>query len=146
MFAPHCFHGLPAGQYDERANKDLLVAVQIESRSAVENVEEIAQVDGVDVLLIGEPRRPFDLAKQMGVTRGSEEHEAAIQKTLKAAKLAGKKTAIFCTNGAQARSRAQEGFDMVSIITDLGVLEEGMMRELAVAADVQPQEKERDQY
>ncbi|RTE77654.1 hypothetical protein BHE90_007882 [Fusarium euwallaceae] len=142
MFAPHCFHGLPPGQYDERANKDLLVAVQIESRSAVENVQEIAQVEGVDVLLIG----PFDLAKQMGVTRGSEEHEAAIQKTLRAAKSAGKKTAIFCTNGAQARSRAQEGFDMVSIITDLGVLEEGMMRELAVAADVQPQEKERDQY
>ena len=54
MFAPHCFRGLPAGQYDERANNDLLVAVQIESRSAVENVEEIAQVEGADVLLIGE--------------------------------------------------------------------------------------------
>jgi 4-hydroxy-2-oxoheptanedioate aldolase len=100
----------------------------------------------------------------MGVTRGSEEHEAAIQKTLKAAKVAGKKAAIFCksrtisfdggqesdvvtgTNGAQARSRAQEGFDMVSIITDLGVLEEGMIRELAVATDGQAQEKQRDQY
>jgi 4-hydroxy-2-oxoheptanedioate aldolase len=57
MFATHSFHGLPAGQYDERANKDLLVAVQIESRSAVENVEEIAQVEGVDVLLIGESGR-----------------------------------------------------------------------------------------
>lgn len=34
--------------------------------------------------------------KKMGVTRSSEEHEAAIQKTLKEAKLAGKKTAIFC--------------------------------------------------
>lgn len=67
--------------------------VQIESRSGVENVEKIAAVDGIDVLLIG----PFDLSKQMGVTRGGEEHEAAIQRIKKAAHAAGKKAAIFCT-------------------------------------------------
>lgn len=39
---------------------------------------------------------PFDLAKQTGVVRGGEEHEAMIQRTLKAAKAAGKKAAIFC--------------------------------------------------
>jgi hypothetical protein len=39
---------------------------------------------------------PFDLAKQIGVQRGGEEHEAAIQRILKAAKSAGKKAAIFC--------------------------------------------------
>lgn len=39
---------------------------------------------------------PFDLAKQMGVTRGGGEHEAAIQRILKAAKSAGKTAAIFC--------------------------------------------------
>lgn len=31
-----------------------MVVVQIESRSGVENVEEIAKVDGLDVLFIGE--------------------------------------------------------------------------------------------
>lgn len=44
------------------------------------------------VLLVG----PFDLAKQMRVTRGGEEHEAAIQRVLDAARSAGKKAAIFC--------------------------------------------------
>lgn len=39
---------------------------------------------------------PFDLAKQTGVVRGGEEHEAMIQRTLQAAKAAGKKAAIFC--------------------------------------------------
>lgn len=39
---------------------------------------------------------PFDLAKQMNVVRGGEEHEAAIQRILKAAKAAGKIAAIFC--------------------------------------------------
>lgn len=53
-FAPHAFPGLPPGkQYDEGAEKGLMVVVQIESRSGVENSEKIASVPGVDVLFIG---------------------------------------------------------------------------------------------
>lgn len=115
MYALHSLPGLPADKYDEGADKGLFVAVQIESRQGVENVEEIAKVEGLDILLIGESPYlkmliiyknviqeltlkigPFDLAKQMNVVRGGEEHEAAIQRTLKAAKAAGKMAAIFC--------------------------------------------------
>lgn len=120
MFALHSVSGIEGQVYDAGADDSLIVSVQIESRSGVENVEEIARVPGLDVLLIGKRRRsgipsgvitmyapdvlislsasigPFDLAKQMGVTRGGEEHEAAIQRILKAAKTAGKKAAIFC--------------------------------------------------
>lgn len=39
---------------------------------------------------------PFDLAKQMGVVRGGEEHEAAIERIKKAAHANGKIAAIFC--------------------------------------------------
>ncbi|PKY04234.1 Phosphoenolpyruvate/pyruvate domain-containing protein [Aspergillus campestris IBT 28561] len=126
-------HSLPdasaAVAYDEAANDSLVVMVQIESQRGVDNVEEIARVEGLDGVLIG----PFDLAKQMGVVRGGDEHEAAIQRILKAAKSAGKTAAIFCTNGEQARERAQQGFDMISIMTDVGAFEEGMMRNLGVA-------------
>lgn len=93
MFAPHSFPGLnPGPDHDDGANSSLTVAVQIESRSGVENVEKIAAVPGIDVLFIG----PFDLAKQMGVPRGGEQHEAAIQRILAAAHAAGKTAAIFC--------------------------------------------------
>lgn len=55
MYTPHAFPGIaPGEQYDANANKSLLVVVQLESRSGVENVEKIAAVDGVDVLFIGE--------------------------------------------------------------------------------------------
>lgn len=54
MYALHSFAGLPADKYDEEADKGLFVAVQIESRLGVENVEEIAKVEGLDILLIGE--------------------------------------------------------------------------------------------
>ncbi|KAK6064487.1 2,4-dihydroxyhept-2-ene-1,7-dioic acid aldolase [Seiridium cupressi] len=130
LFAIHAFAGVqPGDDYDANADNDLIVSVQIESRQGVENVEDIAKVDGLDVLLIG----PFDLAKQMGAVRGGDEHEAAIQRILKAAKSAGKKAAIFCTDGAQARTRASQGFDMVSIITDIGALGDAMLRVLGEA-------------
>ncbi|KAH0428478.1 hypothetical protein CcaCcLH18_09036 [Colletotrichum camelliae] len=116
MFAPHSFPGTePGAEYDTLA-QDILVAVQIESRAGVENVAKIAEVDGVDVIFIG----PFDLSKQMGVERGGQEHEAAIQKALGAAHAANKKCAIFCTDGADALTRVKQGFDMISVNTDVG--------------------------
>ena len=130
MFAPHSVPGLnPGPDYDDGANDSVTVAVQIESRSGVENVEKIAAVPGIDVLFIG----PFDLSKQMGVTRGGEEHEAAIQRILAASHAAGKKAAIFCTDGSDARARAEQGFDMISVNTDVGVIRSGMLNELKTA-------------
>ncbi|CAK7567710.1 MAG: hypothetical protein SEPTF4163_005678 [Sporothrix epigloea] len=130
LFAFHAFPGVASGDdYDKSADSNLLVAVQIESRQGVENVEAIAAVSGLDVLLIG----PFDLALQMGVVRGGEEHEAAIQSTLAACKKHGKKAAIFCTSGEQAAQRAAQGFDMVSVTTDVGAIGEMMTKQLGVA-------------
>lgn len=61
------------------------------SRPGVENVEKIAAVDGVDVIVIG----PFDLSKKMNLTRSGEEHEAVFQRILKASHAAAKKADIF---------------------------------------------------
>jgi 2-keto-3-deoxy-L-rhamnonate aldolase RhmA len=46
---------------------------------------------------------PFDLAKQLGVERKGPEHEAAIQRILRAAHGAGKKAAIFCAYLASSK-------------------------------------------
>ncbi|CAK7230205.1 hypothetical protein SBRCBS47491_007506 [Sporothrix bragantina] len=131
VFAFHSLPGLGPGDpaYDEGAQMELIVAVQIESGQGVENAEKIASVDGVDVLLVG----PFDLAKQMDVQPGGPEHEAAIQKVLKAAHGVGKTAAIFCLSGAQARLRVQQGFDMVSVSTDSTVVGEAMVQHLGTA-------------
>ncbi|KXJ85734.1 Pyruvate/Phosphoenolpyruvate kinase-like domain-containing protein [Microdochium bolleyi] len=131
LFTHHCFPGIqPGPAYDDAADGGLMVMVQIESRQGVENVEEITKVEGLDGVLIG----PFDLAKSMGVERGGEQHEAAIQRILKAAKDAGKQAAIFCTGGDDAKKRADQGFDMVSIVTDIGVITAGMISQLSTAS------------
>lgn len=50
-------------QYREEAQAPLLIAM-IESKQAVDNLEEILEVDGLDAILIG----PYDLSASMGIT------------------------------------------------------------------------------
>jgi 4-hydroxy-2-oxoheptanedioate aldolase len=140
MYAGHSF-GVEEATYAAEADDNLLVMVQIESQSGVDNVEEIAQVPGLDVLFIG----PFDLSKSMNVPFGSEAHNTAIERILAAAHKYGKTAATFCTNGEQARARLEQGFDMVSVTTDVGCLVTEMTRQLAVAAGT-PVEKKSGGY
>ncbi|WVQ70844.1 hypothetical protein IAR50_000369 [Cryptococcus sp. DSM 104548] len=138
MFCPPVF-GCKGSEYDAGADKNLLVIVQIESKQGIANAEEIAKVDGLDCLFIG----PFDLHKQMQVPFGGEEHEAAIDKTLKAAHSAGKIAAIFCPNGEVARKRLQQGFDMVSIAVDSVCLAAEMERQMSLALGAERSEGEK---
>jgi 4-hydroxy-2-oxoheptanedioate aldolase len=57
MFSAHTF-GIQDGDYPGDADANLLVIVQIESREGIENVQEIAYVEGVDVLFVGESKCP----------------------------------------------------------------------------------------
>ncbi|KAG0649943.1 2-dehydro-3-deoxyrhamnonate aldolase [Hyphodiscus hymeniophilus] len=88
------FHpDLGAGDYLQQANEAILTMVQIETKEAVDNVDAIAAVPGIDVLFVG----PFDLGNNIGhpIIDGKmhDDLHAAIAKTLKAANAAGKKAA-----------------------------------------------------
>lgn len=76
-------------------------------------VEAIAKVEGIDVLLVG----PYDLGNNLHhpITTGEpdEELKEAIEKIRVVATAAGKKTGIYCTSGEQARKYADQGFHMV---------------------------------
>ena len=58
-----------AGDYDggddytARQNDDRAVIVHVEGERAVENAEEILQVDGIDVVFLG----PYDLSQSLGI-------------------------------------------------------------------------------
>ena len=53
----------PLAEFAERSNRDTMVAVQIETAGAVEEVDSIAAIAGIDMLFIG----PSDLGQAMGV-------------------------------------------------------------------------------
>lgn len=124
----HQIFGVKEGEYEVTCDDHLLNIVQIESTEGVKNVEEIAQVDGIDILFVG----PFDLAKSMDVEFGGKEHNDAVAKVLKATHAAGKKAAIFCVSGEKAKQRLEQGFDMVSIVTDTDAIIWEVTRQLEV--------------
>ena len=117
--------GLTQVEYLQQANDATLVVLQIETASALAHVDEIAAVEGVDVLLIG----PYDLGNSIGhpilaAEMDSELHDA-IAKIHAAAQGAGKFTAIFCGSGEVAKGYAGKGFNMVNVMTDVGALGKG---------------------
>ncbi|EZF32872.1 2-dehydro-3,6-dideoxy-6-sulfogluconate aldolase [Trichophyton mentagrophytes] len=120
-------------EYLQHANDALITAVQIETKSALDNVEEIAQVPGVDVLLVG----PWDLGNNIGrpvVT--AEFHpdlEIAISRIRKAATDNGKKAGIYCPSGELAKKYIDQGFHMVSVISDVTALPIFLSQSLKVA-------------
>ncbi len=58
---PYCF--VPAAEYVEQANAETFIIIQIESPEAVERADEIAQVEGVDAIVLG----PADFSILAGI-------------------------------------------------------------------------------
>ncbi|KAI1739476.1 Pyruvate/Phosphoenolpyruvate kinase-like domain-containing protein [Xylaria scruposa] len=91
-FAMERFNPIPTmTEYLQHANESLLTIVQIETQEALDAVDEIAAVPGIDVLFVG----PFDLGNNIGhpILDGvmQPELEQAIDRILVATKKAGKK-------------------------------------------------------
>ena len=99
-------------------------------------VDAIARVEGIDVLLIG----PYDLGNSIGhpVTGDfAPELKTAIETIRNAAANAGKKSGIYATSGEQAREYADQGFNMVCLLattSPVTVADDGL--QISVVADV----------
>jgi 4-hydroxy-2-oxoheptanedioate aldolase len=52
----------PIGEYVQRANRETLVVIQIETQDAVDAIDDYLAIDGIDVLFIG----PTDLSQSLG--------------------------------------------------------------------------------
>lgn len=102
MFAPAAFNQ-NGRDYLLTANENVMICVQIESRTAVENVEAIAAVDGIDMLFIG----PNDLASSMGYVAFDHasipEVQEASARVLKATHDAGKYAGHFALSSEAGR-------------------------------------------
>lgn len=94
MIAPQNFNQT-GREYLLSANDNIVICVQIETRLAVNNVDAIAAVDGIDALFVG----PNDLASSMGYVAFDHASIAEVQdasrKVLEAAKAAGKYAGHF---------------------------------------------------
>jgi len=113
------------------ANAEVRVWVMIETAAALENVEQIAAVPGVDGLFVG----PFDLSIALGLQADAmiadDSPTAPLRRILAAASAAGIAAGAFGGEPARGAVLASLGFTFVAIATDLGLLELGSSAALA---------------
>ncbi|NYT23610.1 2,4-dihydroxyhept-2-ene-1,7-dioic acid aldolase [Alcaligenaceae bacterium] len=115
--------------YFQHANDEILVFVMIESRAAVENLDAILDVKGIDGVYVG----PNDLSLSYGEGPGSfpEGRVAEIIETIRAAARArGLATGIFCADGEMASQRLEQGFQLVTPGNDAGILKSNCLLQL----------------
>lgn len=106
--------------YLHAANREIAVLVQIETKPALDQLEAIASVEGVDGVFIG----PADLAASLGHT-GDQLHptvQAAIEDAGKRLKTMGKAAGILTPVEADAKRYIQWGYTFVAVGSDVGLL------------------------
>lgn len=108
------------GDYVARANGEIAVIVQVETRRALENLDAILATEGVDAVFIG----PADLSADLGFP-GRPDHpaaEAVFRETIARVRAAGKSAGtIFYEAGDISRAFAW-GANFVAVGCDVGLL------------------------
>ncbi len=108
--------GMNGLDYLKNANEQILVMVQIETPQAVENIEEILSVEGLDGVFVG----PMDLSCSMGHF-GDPSHpdvQAAIRKVEEAAKKSDKFLGTVSGGIQQAQALYDRGYQLITTMSD----------------------------
>lgn len=127
--------GLSMPDYRREANSETLVFVQIESRAALQQVDAIASVPGVDGLFVG----PVDLAISLGADPDPETPQPvvrdAISAVLRVANAHQLPAGIYCSGGQAAAERIRQGFLLVNVDSDVGALLHSVRTQLRVSVE-----------
>ncbi len=119
--------------YLDKADEQMCLLVQIESREGLANLDAIAAVDGVDGVFIG----PADLSASMGF-RGNPGHpdvQAAIEDAIARIRQAGKAAGILSADEKLARRYLELGAAFVAVGVDTTVLMRGLQTLAATFKD-----------
>ena len=109
--------------YPRHANREVGVIVQLETADALDRLDEIAAVPGVDALFVG----PADLSASMGYV-GQSLHPAVMDRMARAARRAAELGKPIGTLGMNAQALVQYralGYCFVALGADLGLLMQG---------------------
>lgn len=119
--------------YARRAHEEICLLVQVETQNALDNIESICAVDGVDGVFIG----PADLHASLGHT-GEIANPAVkplIDEAIRRIRKSGKAPGILTPNEADARHWLECGALFVAVGADVGILARGAE---ALAAKFKP--------
>jgi 4-hydroxy-2-oxoheptanedioate aldolase len=111
-----------AGTYQKTANDEILCMPMIETQQAIDNLDAILDVPGIDAVYIG----PSDLAFSRGgvpvLDQETEEAMSTYQQILTATKKRGQFAGIHTLKPEYAARMIKMGFNMVTLANDSGLL------------------------
>jgi 4-hydroxy-2-oxoheptanedioate aldolase len=110
--------------YVAQADETVMAIPMIETAEAVDRIEEILDVEGVDMVYLGPNDLAFALDGHVGHPRPKS--EAALLHVLGAATKRGIPVGIFCSSGEEARTRVEQGFGLVTPGNDFAHLTRSM--------------------
>ena len=110
--------------------------IQIETAGAVNDVEEIAGIPGVDLLFVG----PLDLSYSLGIPSQFDHPDfvAALDRVVRAGVAAGVPTGILAANVEVARSHRARGFQFIALSSDSVLLATTIQSSLAAITKEKP--------
>lgn len=110
--------------YFAHANQNTFIAIQIEHKDAVTNVDAIASIPGVDLLFIG----PADLSQSMGIPGQWDDSQLwdAFEKVATAAEKNGIHWGILPMTPEHAKKCLDMGCKLLSIGFDVWIMQKGM--------------------
>ena len=110
------------GQYVSFANDQILLIAMVESKSAIEQVDEIMGTDGIGGVLIG----PGDLMLDLkGQGLGAEEHASLVAMVSEAGVQNDGISGFVCRNPKDAVERVAQGFRFIVVNSERGMVTEG---------------------
>ncbi len=108
--------------YQSTANQEILCLPMIETQEAVDNLDAILDVPGIDAVYIG----PSDLGFSMGLIPVLDREEPVImdiyKKILDATKKRGLRACVHCLTPAYAKRMIAMGFNLVTLGNDSGLM------------------------
>ncbi|HET9614833.1 MAG TPA: aldolase/citrate lyase family protein [Candidatus Limnocylindrales bacterium] len=112
-----------------RLNDRVVGIIQIESVGGLRDADEIAAIDGVDVLFVG----PADLSHSLGIPGqfGHAQYRAALDRVTAACRAHGKAAGILVYDPAVVPGLFELGFTFVGIGADASFVADGARRTLA---------------
>lgn len=121
------------GNYFDIANDAVACIPMIETKSAVEAIEEIVALPGVDGVYVG----PNDLSLALGQGPGLDndgDYAQAYQRIAKACAAAGVAAGIHASASLAAK-HVTTGYGMITVASDLAALVRGVARDLRTARE-----------
>jgi 4-hydroxy-2-oxoheptanedioate aldolase len=109
--------------YAKRAHEEICLLLQVETQGALDNIEAICAVDGVDGVFIG----PADLHASLGYTGeiANPKVKPLIDEAIRRIRKCGKAAGILTPNEADAKHWLECGALFVAVGADVGILARG---------------------